>query len=171
MTGTEDSFIDYGKLIDDSMHQIVISALNIVSEHGLVGDHHFFISFNTKYEGVYLSEKLLSKYPHEMTIVLQHQFESLKLSEDGFEVTLSFDQIRERIVIPFKSLIAFADPSVKFGLQFKKFDDLLEDESDNNDFSMDRIQADHSLEKDNKESSKTSITNKDNVVTVDFTKK
>lgn len=171
MTETEDSFIDYGKLIDDAMHQIVINALNIVSENGLTSNHHFFISFNTKHEGVSLSEKLLSKYPNEMTIVLQHQFESLKLADDGFEVTLSFDQIKERIVIPFKSLIAFADPSVKFGLQFKKFDDLLEDESDNNDFSIDRIQADNALTKSSEESIKTSITNKDNVVSVDFTRK
>lgn len=171
MTDIENSFIDYGKLIDDAMHQIVINALNIVSKKGLSGGHHFFISFNTRHEGVSLSPNLLSKYPSEMTIVLQHQFEDLIISDDKFEVTLSFNRIKEKIVIPFKSLIAFADPSVKFGLQFKKFDDLLDDESDSNDFSIDRINADTSIKQSNEEDSKTTITNKDNVVSVDFTRK
>ena len=118
----EDDFIDYGKLIDDAMHIIVRQALEKVSKEGLPGNHHFFISFLTQYPGVKISKNLLKKYPDEMTVVLQHQFEEMKVSKNYFEVTLSFDGVKEKIRIPFKSLVAFADPSVKFGLQFRHVD-------------------------------------------------
>lgn len=125
-------FINYGLLVDEAMHLIVKKSLEVLSDNTLQGDHHFYISFLTTYPGVTLSDKLKSKYPQEMTIVLQYQFENLHVYQDSFEVTLSFDNIKERIVIPFKALTAFADPSVKFGLQFKHFDDeyMLEDESE-----------------------------------------
>lgn len=124
-----DDFIDYGKLIDDAMHVIVRRALERVSKEGLPGKHHFFISFLTDYPGVTLSQELKSKYPDEMTIVLQHQFEDLKVTDKRFEVVLSFDNVKERIGIPFDALVAFADPSVKFGLQFRHLEDF-EDELD-----------------------------------------
>ncbi len=116
-------YIDYSKLIDESMHLIVRKALENVSENGLQGDHHFYISFYTKSEGVQISDKLLKKYPEEMTIVLQHQFQDLRVKEDGFEVSLSFGGVREKLIIPYNALTAFADPSVKFGLQFRKNDE------------------------------------------------
>lgn len=112
-------FIDYGKLIDDAMHVIVRKALERVAEEGLPGKHHFFISFITRFPGVSISEALLSKYPEEMTIVLQHQFEDLTVDAEHFSVALSFDNVKESISIPFEALVAFADPSVKFGLQFR----------------------------------------------------
>ena len=127
----DDDFIDYGELIDDAMHIIVRKALQITAERSLQGDHHFFISFITQFPGVALSEKLRAKYPDEMTIVLQYQFEDLDVSDDKFSVTLSFGGIKERLTIPFASLTAFADPSVKFGLQFRSLDDSsFEDELD-----------------------------------------
>lgn len=114
-----DREINYGALIDKAMHYIVKEALQIVTESGLPGNHHFFISFLTHYPGVVISERLRKKYPEEMTIVLQYQFEELAVTENAFSVVLSFDNIKERIVIPFMALSAFADPSVKFGLQFR----------------------------------------------------
>lgn len=119
----DDDFIDYGELIDDAMHIIVRKALQITAGRGLQGDHHFFISFITHYPGVVLSDKLRAKYPDEMTIVLQYQFDELEVEEDRFSVTLSFGGIKERLGIPFAALTAFADPSVKFGLQFRSLDD------------------------------------------------
>ena len=117
------NFIDYGKLIDDAMHVIVKQALGYVSNGVLPGKHHFFISFLTSHPGVYLSKALRERYPEEMTIVLQHQFENLKVTDEYFSVVLSFDNVKEKIEIPFDSLIAFADPSVKFGLQFSHIEE------------------------------------------------
>lgn len=121
-------FIDYGKLIDDAMHIIVRNALQRVSKEGLPGKHHFFISFLTSYPGVVLSDTLRKKYPEEMTIVLQHQFESLKVTDKRFDVVLSFDNVKENIGAPFDALLAFADPSVKFGLQFRQVEEAYEED-------------------------------------------
>lgn len=118
----ESDFIDYGQLIDDAMHVIVKEALKRVSTSGLPGKHHFFISFLTNHEDVEISDRLKEKYPDEMTIVLQYQFEDLTVTDDFVSVVLSFDNIKEKIVIPFDALTAFADPSVKFGLQFRRVD-------------------------------------------------
>jgi hypothetical protein len=116
-----EDIINYSALIDDAMHIIVRESLKIVSKTPLrlLGEHHFFISFLTRYPGVSLSKKLLDKYPEEMTIVLQYQFEELIVNDQEFSVTLSFDNVKEKIVIPFKAITAFTDPSVKFGLQFR----------------------------------------------------
>jgi hypothetical protein len=124
----QDDFINYGELIDDAMHVIVKRALDIVCQQGLPGDHHFFISFLTHYPGVQMSRSLLDKYPEEMTIVLQYQFEDLQVTDEKFGITLSFDNVKERLVVPFAALTAFADPSVKFGLQFRHLIDEDEDE-------------------------------------------
>lgn len=118
---SSEKFIDYGMLVDEAMHQIVKKSLEFLDENHFVDGHHFFISFATKHIGVVLSEKLLAKYPEEMTIVLQHQFEDLVIDNDKFAITLSFDGIKERIIIPYKALTAFADPAVKFGLQFRHY--------------------------------------------------
>lgn len=116
---TED-YIEYGRLIDDSMRSIVKKALMLVEHQGLKGDHHFFITFQTKFPGVMISDRLLEKYPEEMTIIIQHQYWELEVEEKSFSIVLSFDNIHESLVIPFDALTAFADPSVKFGLQFRK---------------------------------------------------
>jgi hypothetical protein len=85
----------------------------------LAGDHHFYISFDTEAPGVSLSRRLKEKYPREMTIVLQHRFWDLVVSEERFEVKLTFDGIPERLVVPFEAIKVFFDPSVRFGLQFE----------------------------------------------------
>jgi hypothetical protein len=114
---TED-YLDYGKLIDDAMHHVVRSALHIVDKTGLTHDHHFFITFNTRHPGVMIADELLEKYPEEMTIVMQHQYWDLTIEEERFSIVLSFDNIKQNLTVPFASLVSFADPSVKFGLQF-----------------------------------------------------
>lgn len=113
-----DTMLDYSTMIDDAMRGVVRIALQKVLKHGLPSDHHFFISFNTNYTGTKISPQLHQRFPEEMTIVLQHQFWDLQVHDDYFSVMLSFNNIPEKLVIPYAALIAFADPSVKFGLQF-----------------------------------------------------
>lgn len=98
---------------------VVREALRRVQKSGLPGDHHFFITFNTSFPGVEMTERMRERYPREMTVVLQHQFEGLQVGDDSFSVQLSFDNILELLVIPFESLKAFFDPAVPFGLQFE----------------------------------------------------
>jgi hypothetical protein len=133
------NIIDYGKLVDEAMHIIVCKVLKIIEKYGLPGDHHFFISFVTKHQGVKLSKMLLDKYPREMTVVLQYQYQDLKIDNKGFGVTLSFSGHKENIYVPYSAITTFADPSVQFGLQFREVEydydevdvELLEDEFDN----------------------------------------
>ena len=111
--------INYNELIDDAMHGVVKQSLYYVRNNKLPGDHHFYITFFTKHQGVSISSKLKLKYPEEMTIVLQHEFRNLVVAEDSFSVTLIFAGAEERITVPYRAITAFADPSVKFGLQFR----------------------------------------------------
>lgn len=115
---TQHDTIDYPKLIDGAMRNVVREALIHVQKFGLPGEHHFFISFQTDYPGVSISPQLKSRYPDEITIVVQHQFWDLKIARDHFSLMLSFNNIPEKLVVPFDALTAFADPSIKFGLQF-----------------------------------------------------
>jgi hypothetical protein len=110
--------IDYPGLIDSAMRNVVREALIHVDQYGLPGDHHFFISFQTNYPGVSISPQLKARYPEEITIVVQHQFWDLKITNKQFSLMLSFNNIPEKLVVPFDALTAFADPSIKFGLQF-----------------------------------------------------
>ncbi len=108
----------YDKLVDDALRGVVVRVLRRVIEEGLPGDHHFYLSFRTDYPGVSLSDDLRARYPEELTIVLQHQFWDLEVDDETIAVTLSFGGRRQRIVLPLAAVTAFADPSVKFGLQF-----------------------------------------------------
>lgn len=116
---TVESTIDYEGLAQEAMRGVVRKVLANTAKSGLAGDHHFYISFDTEAPGVTLSKRLKEKYPREMTIVLQHRFWDLAVSEDRFEVKLTFDGIPERLVVPFESIKVFFDPSVRFGLQFE----------------------------------------------------
>jgi uncharacterized protein len=109
--------IRYDLLVQDALKGVVRKVL-IDAKDGLPGEHHFYISFKTDFPGVRLSNRLREKYPQEMTIVLQHQFWDLNVTEHTFEVGLSFSNIPERLLIPFDALIGFFDPSVQFGLRF-----------------------------------------------------
>lgn len=110
--------IDYPGMIDTAMRSVVREALNHVVKFGLPGEHHFFVSFLTNYPGVTISPQLKARYPEEITIVVQHQFWDLTVNERQFSIMLSFNNIPEKLVVPFDALTAFADPSIKFGLQF-----------------------------------------------------
>lgn len=116
---TVESTIDYEGLAQEAMRGVVRKVIASTAKSGLVGDHHFYISFDTEAPGVSLSKRLKEKYPREMTIVLQHRFWDLLVSEDRFEVKLTFDGIPERLVVPFAAIKVFFDPSVRFGLQFE----------------------------------------------------
>src|SRR5437764_190838 len=111
--------IRYDVLARDALRGVLRRVLSDAAEHGLPGEHHFFITFLSTAEGVKLSPRLLAQYPQEMTVILQHQFWDLVVTEDRFEVGLSFGGIPERLVVPFNSIKSFFDPSVQFGLQFE----------------------------------------------------
>lgn len=111
--------IDYESLAQDAMRGLVRSVLQRVARSGLPGDHHFYISFHTRAAGVTLSKRLIERYPDEMTIVLQNKFSDLKALDERFEVTLWFDSIPERLIIPYTAIKVFFDPSVPFGHQFE----------------------------------------------------
>ena len=111
--------IRYDVLARDALRGVLRRVLTDAAEHGLPGEHHFFITFLSNAEGVKLSPRLLAQYPEEMTIILQHQFWDLVVTEDRFEVGLSFGGIPERLVVPFAAIKSFFDPSVQFGLQFE----------------------------------------------------
>ncbi len=110
--------IRYDVLARDALRGVLRRVLADAAEHGLPGEHHFFITFLSTAEGVKLSPRLLAQYPEEMTVILQHQFWDLVVTEDRFEVGLSFGGIPERLVVPFSAIKSFFDPSVQFGLQF-----------------------------------------------------
>ncbi len=113
-----DDLIRYDILTQDALRRVIRKVLEEVQRTGLPGEHHFFITFSTAYPGVRLSTRMLERYPDEMTIVIQHSFWNLEVTDTAFEIDLSFDDIRERLRIPFESIRGFFDPSVKFGLQF-----------------------------------------------------
>ena len=114
--------IRYDVLARDALRGVLRRVLADAAEHGLPGEHHFFITFQSTAEGVKLSPRLLAQYPEEMTVILQHQFWDLVVTEDRFEVGLAFGGIPERLVVPFNSIKSFFDPSVQFGLQFEPAD-------------------------------------------------
>lgn len=109
----------YDKMVENALRSVVRDALTLTAEHGLPGAHHFYITFRTAYPGVEIPDYLSAQYPHEMTIVLEHQFWGLEVDDHLFSVTLSFRNQAERLVVPLAAVTAFADPSVKFGLEFR----------------------------------------------------
>jgi len=111
--------IRYDLLAQEALRAVVRRVLTDVARDGLPGEHHFYVSFDTRAPGVRLSQRMREKYPEEMTIVLQHQFWDLVVGDTSFEVGLSFGGIPERLLVPFSALKGFFDPSVKFGLQFE----------------------------------------------------
>jgi hypothetical protein len=111
--------IRYDILAQEALRGLVRDVLADAGKKGLPGDHHFYITFDTRAEGVRLSPRLLEQYPDEMTVVIQYQFWDLKVSADTFEVGLSFGGVPERLVVPFQAITGFRDPSVQFALQFE----------------------------------------------------
>src|SRR5918995_6202850 len=116
----------YDLLAQDALRGVVRAALLRVRQSGLPGEHHFYISFNTRHPDVRLSERLRTKYEKEMTIVLQHQFWNLQVGERDFEVELSFNEIAEKLVVPFSAVKGFFDPAAQFALQFEMIEEKVE---------------------------------------------
>jgi len=110
--------IDYELMVQESLRNVIKDTLKMVSKNGLPGTHHFYLSFKTNYPGVDLPDFLREEYPEEITIVLQYEFWDLEVAEESFCVTLCFNDIHERLNVPFNAIVSFVDPSVKFGLQF-----------------------------------------------------
>jgi hypothetical protein len=115
-----DDEIRYDLLTQDALRGVIRRVLTLVQRSGLPGQHHLYIAFDTSAEGVSVSKRLKEQYPEEMTIVLQYQFWDLQVTNDRFEVKLSFGSLPERLVVPFQAVKAFYDPSAQFGLQFGK---------------------------------------------------
>ena len=105
-------------MVEDALRGVVRAALEHTIEHGLPGDHHFYLTFRTQVPGVVMPDFLRDRYPEEMTIVLQHQYWDLTVGDESFGISLSFENQLAKMTIPFAALSAFVDPSVKFGLQF-----------------------------------------------------
>src|SRR5580658_4297934 len=113
-------YIGYKALTDAALRGVVRDALRRAEKQGLVGSHHFRVTFKTRFPGVDIPDFLHEQYPEEMMIILQHQFWGLKVRDEQFEVTLSFRKIPATLTIPFAALTAFVDPGVQFGLQFRE---------------------------------------------------
>jgi hypothetical protein len=120
--------IRYDLLAQAALRGVVRTVLADAAKKGLPGDHHFKITFSTTAPGVKLSERMNERYPQEMTIVLQYQFWDLTVTDESFEVGLSFGGVPERVVVPFDTITAFVDPSVQFGFQFEVADVANEDD-------------------------------------------
>lgn len=117
--GPPDSLIPYDEIVQEALRAVVGRVLTQVATEGLPGSHHFYITFKTGAAGVSIPRSLSERFPDEMTIVLQNKYWDLKVSETGFEVGLTFNQIPAHLEIPFAAVTAFADPAVDFALQFQ----------------------------------------------------
>lgn len=115
-----DDLIRYDILTQEALRGVIRKVLDEIAVAGLPGDHHFFITFDTTHPGVRLSKRMRERYPETMTIVIQHTFWNLETSDTAFEVDLTFNDVRERLRIPWAAVHSFFDPAVKFGLQFEQ---------------------------------------------------
>ena len=162
---TPDSLIPYDEIVQEALRAVVGRVLGEVQHSGgeLPGGHHFYITFKTGAPGVDIPRALTERFPDEMTIVLQNKFWDLNVTEAGFTVGLSFNQIPSKLVIPFAAITAFVDPAVDFGLQFQAAVDEVEPAA------HDDAQNDAPAE----EGEEPVATSEDgsNVVTVDFGRK
>ena len=118
-----ETWLRYDRMVQDALRDVVRKALAEAAHRGLPGEHHFYVTFHTDRPGVGIADWLRQQYPQEMTIILQHQFWDLTVEVERFAVTLSFGGRHERLTVPFDAVSRFADPSVKFGLQFEAPDE------------------------------------------------
>jgi hypothetical protein len=127
--------IDYGNLMHRAMRGLIRQVLSDVQAHGLPGEHHFFITFDTMHPDVEIADWLSDRFPDEMTVVMQHWFDGLDVGEDGFAVTLNFGDNPEPLYIPYDAIRTFVDPSVEFGLRFETHEPEDDDEDSDDDAS------------------------------------
>lgn len=122
--------IDYGNLMHRAMRGLIQEVLTGVAKTGLPGKHHFFITFDTLHPDVELADWLADRYPTEMTIVIQHWFDNLEVTDEGFAITLNFGNNPEPMYIPYDAIKTFVDPSVEFGLRFETQDEASDEDDD-----------------------------------------
>ena len=130
---SEDTTLRYDKMVESALRGVVRQAVGEVQRDGLPGDHHFYITFLTEFPGVSIPDYLRERYPGEMTIVLQYQFSDLFVDSEKINVTLSFNNIPEKLVIPLAAVTIFADPSVNFALQFQPLGEMLDISEEDNE--------------------------------------
>jgi uncharacterized protein len=129
--------IDYGNLMHHAMRGLIQTVLSDVAKNGLPGGHHFFITFDTTHPDAAIADWLRDRYPAEMTIVIQHWFDNLVVTDEGFTITLNFGDNPEPMVVPFDAVRTFVDPSVEFGLRFETHSDDDDDDEDDDDDAQD----------------------------------
>lgn len=160
----QENEINYESMVHSALRDVVKTVLKEAQKNGLPGDHHFYVCFATPHPRVQLPDHLREEYTEEMTIVLQHEYWDLRVEDETFSITLCFDEIHERITVPFDAIISFVDPSVKFGLQFNPIYpedfDILEDDED---VKSEPIIGVEKVDDPKKKAD-------DNVVTIDFSK-
>ncbi|HPD83505.1 MAG: ClpXP protease specificity-enhancing factor SspB [Alphaproteobacteria bacterium] len=133
MNDDDENILRYDKMVEGALRGVVKQAIEEVMADGLPGDHHFYITFMTDYPGVNIPNYLRDRYPGEMTIVLQFQFYDLDVNDERMQVTLSFNNVPEKLTIPLAAITIFADPSVNFALQFQPLGDDSEPDYDPDD--------------------------------------
>lgn len=131
--------IDYGNLMHRAMRGLIQEVLEAVQKDGLPGKHHFFITFDTMHPDVEIADWLSDRYPGEMTVVIQHWFADLDVTNEGFTITLNFGDSPETLYIPYDAIKTFVDPSVEFGLRFESQDETAEEEDDVAEAPMDEM--------------------------------
>lgn len=163
---TEDNTLRYDRMVEKALRGVARQAIEEVIDNGLPGDHHFYITFLTEYDGVKIPDYLRERYPGEMTIVLQYQFYDLSIDDEFLKVTLSFNNIPENLVIPVGAITIFADPSVNFALQFQPID------NQDYDDDPDTTSKEDTSSKDDGQDKKENTAEKGEVVSLDqFRKK
>lgn len=125
--------IDYGKLMHEAMRGLIQQVLTRIAAEGLPGKHHFFITFDTAHPDAELADWLSDRYPNDMTIVLEHWFENLTVTDEGFSVTLNFGDNPEPLYVPYDAIRTFVDPSVEFGLRFETHEEEIEEDDEEDD--------------------------------------
>ncbi len=140
--------IDYGNLMHRAMRNLIQEVLIDVQQHGLPGEHHFFITFDTHHPGVNIADWLIERYPGEMTVVMQHWYDELVVTDEGFEVTLNFGEAPERLCIPYEAIKTFVDPSVEFGLRFETHEDEDEEDDEIPEISLAEVEPEEEPKKD-----------------------
>ncbi|SCA56994.1 conserved hypothetical protein [Candidatus Terasakiella magnetica] len=153
----------YDRWIEDALKSVVRKALNYCQEHGLPGEHHFYITFATDHPDVTIPDSLREQYPEEITIVIEHEFWDLEVTNEYFAVVLSFSEEKTPIHVPFEAVTGFADPSVKFGLQFKM--ETVEDHDESDELLEESEPVLEEVSKDSDDE------NKDNVIALDAFRK
>lgn len=115
-----DSGLNYGKMMEQALRGVMAEAISHVADHGLPGEHHFYITFSTRHAGTSMPDTLRKEYPEQMTIVIQHEYDSLAATEEGFSINLSFSGRPSDLFVPWDAVLTFVDPAVEFGLKFEE---------------------------------------------------